>query len=466
MKHLRLLIPVLLAALLGMVTTTTTTAQDSFTDATWQGQYFDNAILQEPPAFTRTDADISFDWGFGAPGENVSSDTFSVRWATDIRLPAGDYRFYALADDNISVTLDFRNIVIDTFETDVVDELITRDVTLTEGVHHIQVDYREINEEAFANFSFESLADGASGPDFPFDSQILPPATPTGVWTARYYTNQNLSGAPAVIREEDAPSEDWNTGSPAPTIPVDNWSASWEATLDLNGGNYQFSAEADDGVRVYVDGNLIINEWHIASGVTYTEQLTLAPGLHTVRVEYYEAGGLAFLDFGIDGISIPDEPTNPVNPQSVTVTSASARLLATPQDNSNVLTTMTSGQTYPFLGLTADSGWVQIEVRGVSGWIDIRNVNINSGDAPDTPPQGTLYQATATPYTVNIRTGPDTSFRDIGNFPAGRTAPVIGRNTDATWWQINYQGVVGWVSARYAQIEPGADINQIPVRSE
>ncbi|MBC7871471.1 MAG: hypothetical protein H7Y09_11585, partial [Chitinophagaceae bacterium] len=47
--------------------------------------------------------------------------------------------------------------------------------------------------------------------------------------------------------------------------------------------------------------------------------------------------------------------------------------------------------------------------------------------------------------------------------PVGPTASVVGRNATNTWWQVHYNGVVGWVSAIYAPIQANADLNVIPV---
>ncbi len=54
---------------------------------------------------------------------------------------------------------------------------------------------------------------------------------------------------------------------------------------------YRFYARADDGVRVYVNDNRIINEWHDSRGdVTYTADVWL-DGRERLKVEYYERNG-------------------------------------------------------------------------------------------------------------------------------------------------------------------------------
>ncbi|MBZ0301077.1 MAG: SH3 domain-containing protein, partial [Anaerolineae bacterium] len=76
------------------------------------------------------------------------------------------------------------------------------------------------------------------------------------------------------------------------------------------------------------------------------------------------------------------------------------------------------------------------------------------------PPTG--YQITAAD-SLNIRRGPGTSFAVVGKMLFEAQADVLGRDASSVWWQIDYQGVVGWVSARYGRIQPDANINRIPV---
>ena len=71
---------------------------------------------------------------------------------------------------------------------------------------------------------------------------------------------------------------------------VDNFSARWTGQFPFAGGTYTFSSTTDDGVRVFVDGSLLIDGWHDGLA-TRTASKTLAPGTHAVKVEYYEHTG-------------------------------------------------------------------------------------------------------------------------------------------------------------------------------
>ena len=63
--------------------------------------------------------------------------------------------------------------------------------------------------------------------------------------------------------------------------------------MDLPAGAYRFTATSDDGIRVYVDGQLIIDRWRVQSAQTTTVDHTLQAGHHQVIVEYFEQTGLA-----------------------------------------------------------------------------------------------------------------------------------------------------------------------------
>ncbi|MCL5999017.1 MAG: SH3 domain-containing protein [Chloroflexi bacterium] len=46
---------------------------------------------------------------------------------------------------------------------------------------------------------------------------------------------------------------------------------------------------------------------------------------------------------------------------------------------------------------------------------------------------------------VNVRSGPGTTFDQVGQLPKGQSSPVTGKNADATWWQIKFSDQPGWV---------------------
>lgn len=112
-------------------------------------------------------------------------------------------------------------------------------------------------------------------------------------WQVSYWNNMSLSGDPVVDSAHAHIDWDWGGGSPHPAVRGDRFSARWTRYVDSAAGTYRFTVTSDDGVRVYVDGNLIIDEWHDHPAQTFTADISLAAGHHRVVVEYYENTGHA-----------------------------------------------------------------------------------------------------------------------------------------------------------------------------
>ena len=67
------------------------------------GQYFNRTTMSGTVRLTRVE-NIDFAWGTAAPGPNVRSDNFSVRWTGHIEAPAtGTYRFQTVSDDGVRI---------------------------------------------------------------------------------------------------------------------------------------------------------------------------------------------------------------------------------------------------------------------------------------------------------------------------------------------------------------------------
>jgi len=96
---------------------------------------------------------------------------------------------------------------------------------------------------------------------------------------------------PKVVRKDDMILFNWGDGSPDPAIPLDNFSVRWTGSLYLRAGDYDFFPYTDDGVRLYVDGQLVIDEWHDQGPTQYRSSLPLSEGTHFIRMEYFDRTG-------------------------------------------------------------------------------------------------------------------------------------------------------------------------------
>ena len=119
-------------------------------------------------------------------------------------------------------------------------------------------------------------------------------------WQVAYWNNQTLSGDPVVTDTDDELNHNWGSGAPHSGVNADRFSARWTRYIDLSAGTYRFTATSDDGMRVYVDGDLIIDHWRDHAPQTFTADVSLNEGHHLVTVEYYEhtGGAVAKVSWG------------------------------------------------------------------------------------------------------------------------------------------------------------------------
>jgi hypothetical protein len=253
--------------------------RDAYPD--WKAEYWGNRTLSGLPVLVRNDKSIDFDWGTEAPAPQLPADGFSARWTRTMNFAAGTYRFSVIVDDGARLWIDDR-LVIDNWQDGEARE-VTADVLLTAGAHSLRLEMYENTGRARIRLHWEAV-------------------TPTfSDWKGEYWSNATLSGAPTLVRNDRQIDFDWGRGAPATGMPVDNFSARWTRTVNLNEGIYRFSARADDGVRILINGRLMLDEWHTSSGeVVYTRDLPLAGGEHTIVVEYFEGGGNALIKVGYE----------------------------------------------------------------------------------------------------------------------------------------------------------------------
>jgi hypothetical protein len=162
------------------------------------------------------------------------------------------------------------------------------------GPHFLQVDYYDNTANAVIALWWEK--EPAGYPD----------------WRGEYWSNNSLSGSPTLVRNDAKVEFDWGFNAPDLGLPVDNFSARWRRNISFGAsGLYRFYAQSDDGIRILVDGELILNQWHDSSGnQVYTADVTLG-GNHTVVIEYYERLHTAHVKVWFERLEPTSTPTAP-----------------------------------------------------------------------------------------------------------------------------------------------------------
>ncbi len=259
----------------------------SFPD--WKGDYFNNQFLSGSPTFTRNDVAVSFDWSSTAPAPGVPNQNFSVRWTRNVQFSPGNYRFTIRVNGGANLLID-GNLIIGQWNNNV-NGTFTADYALSSGAHSFEIDYYNVSGSAYIWFTYQPLTGSSSD------------------WNGNYFANDRWSGIPTMTRFDANINFDWGTGSPAPLLPVDHFSVRWTRVLNLSAGLYQIDVTVDDGVRVYVDNNIVMDQVKESAVVNYTTQVQLTQGNHEFRVEYVEYAGQAVMKFNLTPVNIFTTPT-------------------------------------------------------------------------------------------------------------------------------------------------------------
>ncbi|MEP0844049.1 MAG: hypothetical protein HRF43_15205 [Phycisphaerae bacterium] len=129
---------------------------------------------------------------------------------------------------------------------------------------------------------------------------------------------------PTLMRLDPLVNTDWVTGGPAANITADGFLARWQAKVIAPfSENYTFYTRSDDGVRLWVNGVLVIDKWVNQGSTEWCGPGTTAPGTCTqvpltagqvvdIRMEYYENTGNAIATLSWSSPSLPKQFLSPL----------------------------------------------------------------------------------------------------------------------------------------------------------
>ncbi|MDM8564110.1 PA14 domain-containing protein [Candidatus Halobeggiatoa sp. HSG11] len=228
----------------------------------------------------------------GNPNADFVKDGFAVRWMGDISIATDSiYVFTVEASDNVRLWVD-NTLMVDELNGDrpvtTYQEAVLMHDTSNGESHAIRMEYADIG----------GTADGGNAQVT--WTEITNPNNTTGhdIFNVQYFNSKDLSGSPVYTTTETSIDHSWGTGSPDGAVNSDSFSTRWVGVFEFEESDYTFTATSDDGVRVYVDGSIVIDAWVNQGPTTYTETLPLEAGLHSIKVEYYENTGGATINVG------------------------------------------------------------------------------------------------------------------------------------------------------------------------
>lgn len=107
--------------------------------------------------------------------------------------------------------------------------------------------------------------------------------------TGRYYHNSGLSGA-HITKIDPEINFSWEWNPPFSGMSKD-FSVRWVGRLEVpESGQLPFYVYSDDGVRLYIDNKLVIDNWNDKRASWSEGKIHLESGFHEIMLEYYDAG--------------------------------------------------------------------------------------------------------------------------------------------------------------------------------
>lgn len=259
-------------------------------------RYFNNLAFSGTPVLTRTEAPgTRHDWGWGAPDPSVNPDNFTAILEGQFEFEDGLHRFTVTVDDGMRLYVD-DNLVREAWH-DQGAATYEVDVYLTAGTHPVRLEYYERAAAATLWLRWQRVPHGVRA--LPPVAPAVPgpvPAPTSGDFRLQFFNSVDLSGPPVLTEVVPFGSRfDWGRGSPGPQVRHDGFSARMEGHFDFAEGPYRFSVTVDDGVRLYIDGALVLSSWAEYPERTSVKDVEMTAGSHHVLLEYFESGGLAVL---------------------------------------------------------------------------------------------------------------------------------------------------------------------------
>ena len=270
--------------------------------------------------------------------------------------------------------------------------------------------------------------------------------------TRNFYEDVPNANSPFVqgVPNVDVVFDDTTYDSPDPTISADTFAVAYEGFIQIDtAGSYTFFGESDDGIRVFVDGQLVVDAW-VDRGPTETAgtPIDLTAGKHEIRVQYYENGGGAMArlryestDGGVAKQVVPINKLTPADATNVHPLRAPITL--------NAATVVGEGINLTWVDTSAAETGFQVQ-RSTDGttFTTIATLPANQSgyiDTKDLDPAATYYYR-----VVAVGTGGATQTSDAtsGTMPAEAVSPAVnfanfGAGATQSAWAITAQGPAG-----------------------
>jgi len=266
-----------------------------------QGEYFDDVGFTSLKIM-RIDPQVDFNWANGSPDPSVGADTFSVRWTGTVTPAHSEtYTFYTHSYDGARLWVNGQ-LLIDDWAYDEGEEHGA--IALSAGQpYQIKLEYLENSGAAVMELRWSS-------PSTPKQlipqSALRPPGGGRGL-RGEYYDDVTFSQV-KVIRTDAIVAFNWGNGSPDPTIAPDTFSVRWTGRVTpAHSETYTFYTLSYDGARLWVNGQLLIDDWTYDEGEESAQIALTAGQAYELRLEHLENSGAAVMELRWSSPSTPKQ---------------------------------------------------------------------------------------------------------------------------------------------------------------
>jgi len=319
------------------------------------------------PVYYDVTSEINYDWRLSSPDPRyVNSNNFAARYRGKVQFDQGEYLFSSEELDGIRVYLDDNSTpIIDQWEGNPSPTGFAYYTFEHAGEHIVTVEYYEVRRKAAISLTWTKICDPA--PD---------------EFCVNYFNNKTLAGAPVVSATEAVQKlatgygidKLW-TGSPTDGVNANRFSVLWEGNMEFENREYLFTSEANDGMKLFIDGELLIDNW---SGGLVSQPMAMTKGTHRVRVEYFDNSGDAKAKFFWN---TAPQITNIDDAPKFTTNSAPYKyqIKATDLEGDTLTYSLSSAPA----GMTIDSSGV-ITWTGTANTATLVTVQVSDGELTDT----------------------------------------------------------------------------------
>jgi glucose/arabinose dehydrogenase len=285
-----------------------------------------------------------------------------------------------------------------------------------------------------------SIATPSAAATFTATYRVASTGAGTGL-SATYFDNIDFTG-PTVARIDPVVDFTWTAGSPAPSIGADTFSARWTGGVEAPfTGTYTFYTQSDDGVRLWVNGQALVNNWTNHATTENSGTIALTAGQrYDVRMDFFENTGYATARLLWSSPSIPKAvvPASRLFPSATapTVTRINFQPAGAPApagylvDAGLVYGSRSSGQTY---GWNMDNT-AQTRDRNAANSPDQRYDTLTHLQKPANPDAVWEIAVPNGSYMVRVVAGDPSYFDSVYRISVEGVLTLSGTPTSTTRW--------------------------------